>query len=115
MLLDNHFYWKSNDKNKDGFSAHILPFGHNNETFAKSSGEPTINNMDAKLIRGRLFTTERAMKMPKEDELLIVQNQENVHSSSKKNRNYARSHKIGMSKLVMKVMGNVSTGLHNKN
>ena len=30
-----------------------------------------------------------------------------VHSSSK-NRNYARSHKIGMSKLVIKVMGNVS-------
>ena len=47
MLLDHHFYWKNNDKNKDGFSANILPFGHNNETFAKSSGEPTINNMDA--------------------------------------------------------------------
>ena len=77
MLLDHHFYWKSNDKNKDGFSAHILPFGHNNETFAKSSGEHTINNMDAKLIRGRLFTTERAMKMSKEDEL-IVQNQKNM-------------------------------------
>ena len=76
MLLDHHFYWKSNDKNKDVFSC-ILLFGHNNETFAKSSGEPTINNMDAKLIRGRLFTTERAMKMPKEDEL-IVQNQKNM-------------------------------------
>ena len=78
MLLDHHFYWKSNDKNKDGFSAHILPFGHNNETFAKSSGEPTINNMDAKLIRGRLFTAERAMKTSKEDKLLIVQNQKKV-------------------------------------
>ena len=46
MLLDHHFYWKSNDKNKDVFFS-MLPFGHNNETFAKSSGEPTINNMDA--------------------------------------------------------------------
>ena len=33
--------------------------------------------MDAKLIKGRLFTTERAMKMSKEDEL-IVQNQKNM-------------------------------------
>ena len=37
MLLDHHFYWKSNDKNKDGFFC-ILPFGHNNETFAKVQG-----------------------------------------------------------------------------
>ena len=63
--------------------------------------------------RGRLFTTERTMKMSKEDELLIVQNNKKCVHSSSKNRNYARSHKIGMSKLVMKVMGNVSTGLHN--
>ena len=65
-------------KTKMGFLHIFLPFGHNNETFAKSSGEPTINNMDAKLIRGRLFTTERTMKMWKEDGLLIVQNQKNV-------------------------------------
>ena len=35
--------------------------------------------MDAKLIRGRLFTTERAMKMPKEDEL-IVQKSEKIYA-----------------------------------
>ena len=93
MLLDNHFYWKSSEKTKMVF-LHILPFGHNNETFVRILGNLLLT-IWMQIDKGRSFTTERKMKIPKEDELLIVQNQKNVHSSSKKNRNYARSHKIG--------------------
>ena len=75
MLLDHHFYWKSKDKNKDGVSAsyHLVttmkPLPKFRGTYFYQYG--------CKLRRGRLFTTERTMKMAKEDGLLIVQNNKN--------------------------------------
>ena len=113
MLLDHNFYWKGNDKNKDGFSAHILPFGHNNETFAKILGNLLLT-IWMQIDKGKIVHYWKSNENVERRWIIdSAKSEKYVHSSSKKNRNYARSHKIGMSKLVMKVMGNVSTGLHN--
>ena len=89
MLLDHHFYWKSNEKTKMVF-LHILPFGRNNETFVRILGNLLLT-IWMQIDKGRSFTTERKMKIPKEDELIVQKiRKKYMHSSSKKNRNYAR-------------------------
>ena len=69
MLLDHHFYWKSNEKTKMVF-LHILPFGRNNETFVRILGNLLLT-IWMQIDKGRSFTTERKMKIPKEDELIV--------------------------------------------